>query len=229
MANFFLPLLAGTTDFGPLTLRTRAPVLIPRPETAHITQLLADSILEEQSQPGHEGGLEVVDLCIGSGCIALLLGHLLGPRVKRIRGYDISSEAISLAKDNVRSHGMNNVQIKLGDIFDTTLVDEIGKVDLVVSNPPYIPSNQWEGLPSSVRNHEDKVALLGGGEKGLAFYERIAEMIPHLLKPNGKVAVEVGPGQAQDVAEILQRRGGLGRTDVWHDQFGRKRMVVGWQ
>lgn len=219
----------GTTDFGPLTVRCRAPVLIPRPETAFITERLAESILA-QPDAIPQGGLEIVDLCTGSGCILLLLAHLLRSKVKRLRGYDISSEAITLAEENIEETAYRGViDIKQGDIFDPGLVAEIGKVDLVVSNPPYIPLKEWETLPRSVRDYEDRLALVGGGERGLAYYHRIGEMLPHILTPMGRVALEVGLGQAGEVAGILTERGEMTRTEIWEDQYGRERMVVGWR
>ena len=171
--------------------------------------------------------MQIVDLCTGSGCIAILLTHLLGSTVRRMRGYDTSTEAIALAKDNVTAQGMNpQVEVKHGDIFDNTLVDEIGKVDLVVANPPYIPLNEWESLPRSVKDHEDQRALIGA-DNGLAFYHKISQMLPAILDRQGQVALEVGKGQAEQVSEILKRHGGVRRIEVWKDHFGVDRMVVG--
>ena len=225
---------AGTTDFGPLTLRTRAPVLIPRPETAYVAQLLTEHVLKAGQKP-HDAGetLDVVDLCTGSGCIALLLARLLGTRLRRMRGYDISREAIALAKENAEDNAMHGlVEIAYGDVFDAGLVREIGVVDVLVGNPPYVPFDEWERLPRSVKAYEDRRALLGDPDgragRGLAFYRRIAEMIPSVLKPRGVVALEVGLGQAEEVAGILKELGGMGRTELWTDQYGRDRMVAGW-
>jgi len=215
-------------------LKARAPVLIPRPETAFITELVTNSIA---SRPEHEQQeVDVVDLCTGSGCIALLLAHLLGPKLRRVRGYDISTEALELAQENARHHKLDDiVKIQHGDIFDSKLVKEIGKVDVVVSNPPYIPMNEWRRLPRGVREYEDPRALIGdpaggeGDDQGLTFYRHIAGMLPHVLKPTGQVAVEIGLGHARDVRMILTDRGGMRRTEVWKDLFGVKRMVVGWR
>ena len=209
----------GTTDFGPLTLLIRAPVLIPRPETAFIIERLASSILASRPKPG----MQIVDLCTGSGCIAILLTHLLGSTVRRIRGYDISSDAIALAKENVNAQAMKSqVEVKHGNIFE-----EIGKVDLVVANPPYITVNEWDGLPRSVKGYEDRRALVGA-DNGMAFYLRIAKMLPDIVDRKGQVALEVGMGQAEQVAQIMNRHGGVRRIEIWKDHFGVDRMVVGW-
>ena len=202
--------------------------------------------------------MEIIDLCTGSGCIALLLAHLLGPALRRVRGYDLSPQAIRLAHENAHRCGLvSRVEMAVGDVFDEAIVGEMGnQVDMVVSNPPYIPRRAWAGLPTSVKGYEDPRALIGdpedvpssaeekgagGGGRGLAFYRRIAEILPLVLSPEEelrargwegmpRVAVEVGKCQAAEVADILRSgAGGMVReTGVWEDQYGQQRMVVGW-
>ena len=168
----------------------------------------------------------------------------MGDRV-RVKGYDFSRPAIELAKENISSTGLD-VEVKHADILDESFPDTVkshmdGRVDLIVSNPPYIPLAEYRELPSSVRDWEDPAALLGdlpGGESGLRFYERIAELLPTLLSSsneleiNGwggipRVAVEIGSSQGSDVSSVL-RAGGMGYTEVWQDQYNKDRMVVGW-
>jgi release factor glutamine methyltransferase len=244
-----------------LILRTRAPTLIPRPETAHIFTHLAQNILNSilHSNRPQSGILRLADICTGSGCIALLLSHLLQAHNTKITGYDISTEAIELAKENAKLLDIEDrVEFKYGDIFNHKTMggEGRGKVDMIVSNPPYIPRLEWEGLPHSVKSYEDSRALIGdpsdlpgahvlgkaarGEKKGLAFYRRIAEILPDVqeedasLRDRGweglpRVAVEVGMGQAQEVRAILESvRGVVRRTEIWNDQFGVERMVVGW-
>ena len=263
--TFYLVVLkwnAGTTDFGPLELLTRPPVLIPRPETAYITAQLSSTILASPSMHTCRKPLRILDLCSGSGCIALLLAHQLGDHAS-IRGVDISPDAIQLARENAVHTGLSDrVAFDLGNLWADTVVTE--KVDIVVSNPPYIPRTEWETLSPSVTDFEDPTALVGDPEdtpltsnhlrnqrggvpvkksdgKGLAFYRRIATILPqlldnedHLMTGQGaglsRVAVEIGAGQAQDVQQILCNlsSGLVTRTEVWNDQYGVDRMVVGY-
>ena len=236
-------LTEGTTDFGPLTLKCRSPTLIPRPETAHIFGRLAT--LLGTCQSANARPLSTIDLCTGSAPIPLLLRHCLGNRV-RAKGYDFSQAAIQLARENIVSTGLN-VEVARADILDESFVNTVksdggGRVDLIVSNPPYIPLNEYRELPASVRDWEDPAALLGDlsgcGESGLRFYERIAELLPALLNSKKevedtgwrgipRVAVEIGSLQGTDVMNIL-RGGGMNRTEVWQDQYGKDRMVIGW-
>lgn len=254
----FSDLSTGTTDFGPLTLRVKPPVLIPRPETEHITSLLARSILGSKQTSSRP--LDIVDLCTGSGCIALLLSHHLGSSAT-ISGIDISPDAIALAKENAQLTGLN-VNFQLGDLWKGINLGR--KVDIVVSNPPYIPRREWDELAASVKEHEDPLALIGDPRdvpgalesklstpqtdedvaeqgKGLAFYRRIAQLLPELLTSNEdlarkgwhvlpRVAVEIGYGQSRHVRQILLATSGglIQRTEVWKDQYDVERMVVGW-
>jgi release factor glutamine methyltransferase len=236
------PLIIGSTDFGPLTLKCQAPTLIPRPETAHIFGRLADLLITCQVVDAPP--LSIVDLCTGSAPIPLLLKHYLGNQI-RITGYDYSQSAINLARDNIRFTKLD-IQVKQADIFHTNFSDTVrsntgGQVDIVVSNPPYIPLAEYRDLPASVREWEDPAALLDcldGGESGLRFYERISELLPIVLRSKKqlqeagwkdvpRVAVEIGLSQGTDVMSIL-RNGGMGRTEVWQDQYNRPRMVLGW-
>lgn len=236
----------GSADFGPINIRCQKPVLIPRPETAHIFARLSSTILSSvpslTSSSRPSAPLPVLDLCTGTACIPLLLAHL-NPLLTAV-GIDNSAAAVTLGGANAKALGMEErVNVRYGNVFaeSTRWLGREGKVGLVVSNPPYIPFKEWEQLPTSVKDWESPTALLGDGKKdgeGLAFYERIAEMMPDLLLEEGemekkgwkgvpRVAVEVGLGQARKVEEIF-RSGQIKKTEVWQDQFGMERMVVGW-
>lgn len=247
---------AGNTEFGPLDILVRAPTLIPRPETAHITDLLIQSLRKVKP------GISILDICTGSGCIALLLQHHLG-RTARVKGVDISHEAIELAQDNASRLGLD-VWFHRMDIWDDEITRE--KAHLVVANPPYIPRRDWNTLDIGVRMFEDPRALIGDpvdlpnipatplnpdsspeSEKaasrsdgeGLSFYRRIADLLDDVLLDEAllcevaspaipRVAVEVGMGQAKDVADILMTSDRVSRTEVWLDQYDVERMVVGY-
>lgn len=219
-------LTEGNTDFGPLTLLTRAPVLIPRPETAFIVEQL-ESMLPHRP-------LNVLDLCTGSGCIPLLLAHL---RQVNSWGVDINPTAIALANENAEQLAKAQqlkqpVRFFSGDIlspsFAADVRNKIGRVDLITANPPYIPQEEYDALPVSVRNWEDKRALFAddvGSIPGVAFYARIAELAMEIIQkddaPQIRIAVEIGATQGEAVSNLLP-----GATQVVQDQWGRDRMVI---
>ena len=241
---------AGSTDFGPLTLRTRPPIFIPRSETAFVIERLASTIssLPISAFTG-ERQIKILDIACGSGSLALLLAHLL-PHAQ-VTGIDLNPDAVALAKENA---ALNNLQERVSfleqDIW--SLPGNLEAFDLVVSNPPYIPLEECQELPISVKDHEDPRALIGDpqdvspcntssaeGGQGLSFYRQIARCLPHLLlQLNGKsraessiVAVEIGANQGPSVQDILLKQAGglVDTTEIWKDQFGRDRMVVGWR
>lgn len=235
-----LQYILGTTPFGPLSLLSRRPVLIPRPETEDWTLRLASTISPKSSHP-----LSVLDLCTGSGCIPLLLCHLWPPGSALAFGVDISEQAIELATDNAarcniptRLHAdtLRNVFIPvLGDLRDTDLLKELGApFDVVTTNPPYVPMQDYDRLSLSVRDYEDPRALLGDmpesptQNSGLSFYHVIARFLAQkdVLRDGATVALEVGDGQAGDVEKILHWSAGLRNTEIWTDPWGKQRVVL---
>ncbi|KAI0374069.1 S-adenosyl-L-methionine-dependent methyltransferase [Pilatotrama ljubarskyi] len=254
------PVPPGSQPFGPLHLLVRPPVLIPRPETEEWALRLADTVNPEAS-PGRP--LKILDLCTGTGCIPLLLCHALPPGSVRAIGVDISEDAVQLAEENARLCGFsgsegrsqedktaeaekrNSFTPVLADLMHPAFVQRAGlkpPYDVITSNPPYIPKDQYDRLPSSVKDYEDVRALLGDPEgtaspplvpeterqKGLSFYYRIAELVRHhgLLRPQGTLALEVGDGQAADVAEILERDAHVRDISVWKDLWNKDRVVL---
>jgi methylase of polypeptide subunit release factors len=164
-------------------------------------------------------------------------------------GYDLSPDAIELAKENARALDLDAGFHEL-DVFHPSAAEQVvqhsgGRVGVLVSNPPYIPLHEYRALPASVRSYEDPRALLGdpsGYEgDGLAFYRRIADLLPDVLRSEEemdrdglgglpRVAVEIGAEQGKAVEEILRSSPGgvVHRTEVWVDQYDRDRAVVGW-
>ena len=240
---FHLADILGSTDFGPLTMQCRAPTLIPRPETAEIFTRLA-SLLETHDAKTTSRPLCVLDLCTGSAPIPILLKYLMRNRI-RVSGYDYSDSAIELARENIALHDLD-IDVHQADVtshdFTSTLISSMaGRVDLVVSNPPYVTAGEYRTLPPSVRDWEDPAALLGSpspDSSGLEFYHRITNLLPELLTDEKdledagwagipRVAVEIGSEQGEQVQQIFQE-GALTRTEVWQDQYHRDRMVLGW-
>ncbi|EGN99681.1 hypothetical protein SERLA73DRAFT_179817 [Serpula lacrymans var. lacrymans S7.3] len=237
-----LQYILGTTPFGPLDLLTRPPILIPRPETEDWALRLANGFFPSPTRP-----LSVLDLCTGSGCIPLLLCHLWPPGTTRAIGVDISPSAIQLAIDNaVRCNiatydevprtlpQTNTFTPLLGDIRDSAFLGSLKPpFDIVTANPPYIPKREYVELPTSVKDFEDPVALIGdppeaAQQDGLSFYHCIAQLlsIKGMLKESAFVALEVGQGQAESVESILREVAAFREIDIWRDPWEKKRVVV---
>lgn len=175
-----LAYILETIPFVNLTLHIRAPILIPRPETEEMVAWII-----EKFAPYEHTSLTVLDLCTGSGCIALALASAFP--VWQFVGIDINPEAIALAKENQIATGLKNVTFKQGSIF--TSQDWAAPCDLIVSNPPYIDQASINLVDQDVLNWEDKQALFAD-RHGWAFYEEIAKLgkkiisTKHLDVPN---------------------------------------------
>lgn len=176
----------GDTNFYGYTIKVDERVLIPRPET---------EILCEQAIKCVFDGAEVLDLCTGSGAIAITVNKETGAKVVAV---DISSDAILLAQENAKE---NQAQVEFiqSDMF-SNLTDR--KFDLIISNPPYIRSSDILNLQDEVKNYEPILAL-DGGEDGLDFYRIIVNNVLNYLNKNGIVLLECGYDQAKDVAELF--------------------------
>jgi release factor glutamine methyltransferase len=229
--------LKGSQPFGSLSLRVAPPVLIPRPETEQWTYELLNRLASQEIDERKDWRL--LDLCTGSGCIPLLLCKEWPDQLSgsiSAYGIDIGDEAIALAEQNAsrtlgdrtaHSQALRSFQPRKFDIFSREFsewVTDAGGFDVVTSNPPYIPQRDWELLPTSVREFEDPRALQGGDD-GLVFYRRIAELLKTtaFLKPGGRLAVEFGINQAEEVQRIFQDTGALSSVDIWTDCFGIQR------
>lgn len=192
-------------------------VLIPRPETEELVQGVLTRIshlfLENQR-------LDVVDVGTGSGAIAVTLA-LENPAL-RVTAIDISAEALQMAAQNAERLGAE-VAFLRGDLLQP-LIEANRKVDVVVSNPPYIPERDIPSLSPVVKNYEP-IQALAGGEDGLAFYRRFARELPLVLKERALVAFEVGAGQGEAVASLLREAFPLANVEVAFDINGKDRMV----
>ena len=193
-----LAYVLGEWDFYGMTLHVDKNVLIPRDDTCAVTALAIKQALFLNSNP------RILDLCTGSGCIGLAIAG----RVKdaKVTLGDISREATIVAKKNIVSQ-------KLSGRVACVQVDALqkppaflGKFDMIVSNPPYITTQEMTELPHSVKNYEPHLAL-HGGKDGLKFYRAIAENFAQALKPGGYLCFEFGMGQGNDVCAILEENG----------------------
>lgn len=240
--------LLGSQPFGPLDIMCRKPTLIPRPETEFLTEHTASLIIQACKSRKLDDtvttGLRILDLCTGSGCIALLLHHRLQEALiqAEITAVDKSKASLDLARQNVKVQNATQVTIKELDLFDdddiSSLSLERGPFDVIVSNPPYIPKAEWEALDETVRGWEDSEALIGDVDEerdGLAFYRRIAIMASQstLLSDRYEgvpsMVVEVGHSQAKQVQDIFAASGSLSRTAIWDDPWSIARGVFAWK
>ena len=216
-----LQYLLGTQEFCGVEFEVEPSVLIPRPET----ELLIDAAVRYAGmQPAAGRRPVIVDMGTGSGCIAVSLARRMPLAV--LYATDRSAEALRVARRNAERHGVaGQVTFLEGDLLQPLRVCGVsGRVDLVISNPPYIAEREWEALQPEVRLFEPRIAL-AGGEDGLAIYRRLVLEAAKLLKTAGWLIVEVGKGQAEPVRALIEATGRYGTVDVRPDQAGIDRVV----
>lgn len=207
-----LQYLEGTVDFGPLRLAIDRRALIPRPETERLWDLVRDEVTGSGRPPRL-----LVDLCTGSGALALALKYTFPGSV--VMGTDLSSEALRLAEENGYRTRLEVVW-REGDLFDALPADVRGRVDVLVANPPYVAAGAW--LPMEIREHEPMMALYAGPD-GTEALERIARGAIDWLAPGGLIACEIGDDQGERAVELFAAYG----AEVRPDLAGRDRFVVG--
>lgn len=179
----------GTADFYGYEIKVDERVLIPRPETEILVENVIKTINGDKNKT-------VLDLCTGSGAIAIAVNKESGAIVT---ASDVSEDALALAKENAKTNGAN-VEFVCSDVFE----DLKGRLfDIIVSNPPYIKSEEISTLQSEVKNFEPRIAL-DGGEDGLDFYRVIAKKAKKFLNDGGTLLLECGENQAQDVTKLLK-------------------------
>ena len=188
-----LQYITGVQNFFGLDFKVNENVLIPRQDT----EVLVEKILTENT--GKD--LRVLDLCTGSGCIAVTLKKLGG--YAEVTGSDISRDALLIADENARENDAD-ITFYESDMFGQ--MKDAGRFDLIVSNPPYIRRAVLETLMPEVRDHEPRIALDGDAD-GLAFYRIIAEEARGFLTGSGRLYLEIGFDQAADVRRILEEKG----------------------
>lgn len=204
-----LQYITGEQEFMGLPFLVNDKVLIPRQDT---------EILVEEALKAVKEGAKILDVCTGSGCIIISILKL----VSGMKGMacDISGEALEVARENARRQGVA-VDFRQGDLFEPVE----GQFDVIVSNPPYIPTAEIEKLMEEVKFFEPRTAL-DGNEDGLAFYRRLAAESLRYLKDGGWLMVEIGCDQGRAVAELL-RDAGFCEVEVRRDLAGLDRVVKG--
>ena len=187
--------ITGSTSFCGYEIAVNRHVLVPRPETEMLAELGWQFLSTINHQPS-----TCLDFCTGSGCIAIALAAKCLNAI--IIATDISAEALALAGENAaRNNVAERIEFRLGDGF--AALANGAQFDLIVSNPPYIPSAEIATLDPEVRNFDPHAALDGGAD-GLEFYRLIASQAAAFLKPGGKIMVEFGDGHAEAIRKIFE-------------------------
>ncbi len=206
--------ILGTQDFMGLSFLVNRHVLIPRQDT----ETLVETVLEENSLKD----CRVLDMCTGSGCIAVSLAAMGG--CSHVEAADISREALTVAEENSRRLLPPGAQVKFrqSDLF-SAFSEREDRFDIIVANPPFIPSQVIDGLEPEGRDFDPRNALDGDGD-GLTFYRRLAEDCGRYLKDKGRVYFEIGYDQGPAVSELLLASG-FQDTKVIKDLAGKDRVV----
>ena len=202
--------IIGHTGFMGLDFKVSRDVLIPRQDT----ETLVETVLDREKDPA----ISILDLCTGSGCIAVSLKKLGG--YSQVAASDLSDKAIGLA---MRNASINDTEIRLikSDLFK----DIDGRFDVIVSNPPYIPAEEIETLSPEVRDHDPRMAL-DGGEDGLDIYRRIVSECGDVLNAGGRLYMEIGFDQAAAVGGLMEKAG-FRDIEVVKDLAGKDRVIFG--
>ncbi|MEW5745439.1 MAG: peptide chain release factor N(5)-glutamine methyltransferase [Nitrospirota bacterium] len=231
-----LQYIIGHVPFHGLRINVGPGVLIPRPETELLVEETIKRVMGHGSRVmsyGEQGsesdGLPVthhpspsaiLDLCTGSGCIALALAKHFPDA--EVYGVDQSEAALVYATQNALENGIGNVHFRWGDLFDPVRSRQF---DCIVSNPPYIARSEIATLQREVKEYEPYEAL-DGGPDGLEFYRKILGQAPARLRENGILVLEMGFGQARSV-EAMAVKAGLSGIETVKDYAGIERIIIG--
>ncbi|MDP8213135.1 MAG: peptide chain release factor N(5)-glutamine methyltransferase [Candidatus Zapsychrus exili] len=211
-----LQYIIGFADFLDIKLFVDKRVLVPRPET----EILVDLILGDSHCDSH---LKILDLGTGSGNIAIALAKNI--KDCHVTSIDVSIDAIELAKYNAKYNEVGGKIDFICEDLTRTLIDKVNRraeFDIIVSNPPYVPTADLENLPEDVK--QEPMLALDGGEDGLDFYHEIIPAAAALLSDKGFLALEIGDGQAEAIKEIAEQE--FLSCEFTKDYVGTERVAV---
>ena len=208
--------LIGEWEFYGLPLDISRDVLVPRPDTEVLAELAIRFVRTQ-------GDCRVLDLCAGSGCVGLAMASRL-PHSRVVLG-ELSEGALRVCRQNVRRNGLSGRVVPMQMDALAPPPAQLGEFRCLVANPPYIPAGDIPGLDRSVKDYEPHMALDGGAD-GLDFYRSIAEKWRTVLTVGGRIFLEVGIGQADDVLRLLRAQG-FGDLEITKDLHGIPRVVSG--
>jgi len=213
-----LQYILGTQEFCGLEFHVNPAVLIPRPETELLVEYVAQRISSEQPAT-------IVDVCTGSGCIAVAIARQR-PRARLI-ATDLSSRSLDVARQNAVRHSVGERMIWLeGNLLGALAGQRLeGQVDIIVSNPPYIAEADWATLQPEVRLFEPRGALIAGPQ-GTELHERLLREAGRYLSPGGALILEIGAGQARAIRQIVEQISGYRFHRLVYDAAGLERVVI---
>ncbi|GJQ63823.1 MAG: release factor glutamine methyltransferase [Melioribacteraceae bacterium] len=209
-----LQYIIGNVEFFGMHFIVNENVLIPRQET----EILVEKIIENNKNDS----LRILDIGTGSGCIALSLAKNL-PECS-VTAIDISREALKVAWKNQKHHEIENCELKQFDIMSDD-VSTLGKFDMIVSNPPYVPEDDYKGLQKEIVLHEPRIALTDDAD-GYKFYSRISNIAAKLLMAGGSLYFESGDGMAEKIGDVMKDHG-LKNIKYHKDYLDISRVVEG--
>jgi release factor glutamine methyltransferase len=235
-----IPYLVGKTEFYSLELNVTPDCMIPRPET----ELLVERAIEflrtrsgRNSTMGNtlqKGSISngartatqfVCDLCTGSGCIAVAIAKNFPDA--RIIATDICDAALAVAAGNVEKHQLGDqITLLCGDLFDPIMPQlDVNEFDLIVCNPPYVSTAEYEKLDRNVKDYEPKVALFAGVD-GLDIYRRVIEKADRFLKPNAALMLEIGYAQGPAIKKLLEQTSAFAEIRIEKDLHNNDRIAI---
>ena len=214
-----LAYITGKTEFYSLQLNITTDCMIPRPETELLVERAVEFLRTRKTQQF------VCDLCTGCGCIAVAIA--LNYPDAGIIATDISGAALKTAAINVEKYHLDDrIKLLCGDLFDPVIPQlDTGKFDLIVCNPPYVSTAEFQALDKTIKDHEPKLALFAGVD-GLDIYRRIVEKVYDFLKPDAALMLEIGYSQGQAVRELLEQTGCFTETKIEKDFHNNDRIVT---
>jgi len=210
--------LVGTEMFYGRVFKVNESVLIPRPETEELISLVMKEANKYFPENKH---LQVADIGTGSGIIAITVALELAP--EKVYAVDISNEALTVARENAANLSANSVYFYQGDLL-APLVEKKIKVDILISNPPYIPLTDRATLSDVVVNYDPELALFGGID-GLDCYKKMIPQLKSVLKSRALVGFEIGHGQGEAVVNLLQKAFPTAEVLLVNDINGKERIV----
>jgi release factor glutamine methyltransferase len=213
-----LQYILGTQEFCGLEFDVNQAVLIPRPETELLVDYVAQRIPAERQAT-------IVDVCTGSGCIAVAIARLR-PRA-RVIATDLSTPSLEVARRNAARHAVcERITWLEGDLLEPLAGRGLeGRIDVIVSNPPYISEADWATLQPEVRLFEPRGALVAGPQ-GTELHERLLQEAGRYLSPGGALIMEIGAGQARAMRRIVDQIPGYRFHRLVYDKAGLERVVI---
>lgn len=226
--RFPLQYIVGTQEFMGLDFNVREGVLVPRPDTEVLIETILEIVNSGYFQTENNSHmLNIVDIGTGSGAVALSLAHFIEKSL--VYSVDISEDALEVAIENREKHCLvDRVEFLKGSMLEPlNSFDSLkGNVDILVSNPPYIPTEVIDSLQTEVSKYEPRLAL-DGGRDGLDFYREIVSGADEFLSDRGILAFEIGFDQGECVSELLKNTGVFETVEVIADLSGNDRVVIG--